>query len=344
MKGDHTAALHEVDVYLRYPVARPDVGAIAQPIAMSIRAESLDKLGRYKDAYAAYVALNAIDHGQNLPLDAYAKTVLVLARLPTVELPPDPRAANHFDMLGFPRSGTTLLENALAAHPRIETFEEVPSMTAVRRYLKSALPADASPELVRDALIEARERYYIELDMVRRKAGADIFVDKLPIRSSEAKFLVKLFPDKRYIFSIRHPFDVVLSAFKQHFAPNFAMEHFRRMDTAIRMYDFAMSQWFSVFSMDDPRVHYVRYDELVTDFEPTIRAALAFLGAEWDPRVLDFASAAQTRAARTPSYQKVRQGLSIGVQSSWRNYDFLFTGAEAKPLRKWAEFFGYETR
>jgi hypothetical protein len=96
--------------------------------------------------------------------------------------------------------------------------------------------------------------------------------------------------------------------------------------------------------MDDPRVHYVRYDALVTDIEPTIRAALAFLGAGWDPGVLDFASAAQTRAARTPSYQKVRQGLSIGVQSSWRNYDFLFTGADAKPLRKWAEFFGYETR
>jgi len=342
VKDDHAGALREVELYLRQPVARADISAIAQPTAIGIKAESLDKLRRYEDAYVAYVALNAFGQNQS-SLDAYPKAVLTFAQLPAVELPPDPWAANHFDMLGFPRSGTTLLENALAAHPRIETFEEVPSMTAVRSYLSSMLPANASPELTRDALIEARERYYTELKMARRKTEVDIFVDKLPIRSSEAQFLVKLFPDKRYIFSIRHPFDVVLSAFKQNFAPNFAMEHFRRMDTAIKLYDFTMTQWFSVFSMDDPRVHYVRYDTLVTDFEPTIRGALAFLGAKWDASVLDFATAAQTRAARTPSYQKVRQGLGIGVQSSWRNYDFLFKGPEAKPLHKWAEFFGYET-
>jgi hypothetical protein len=165
----------------------------------------------------------------------------------------------------------------------------------------------------------------------------------MPIRSADAPFLSKLFADKRYIFSIRHPFDVVLSAFKQRFKQNFAMEHFRRFDTSVRIYDFTMSQWFSVFSMDDPRVHYIRYDKLVTEFEPTVRGALDFLGVAWDDKVQDFAESAQKRSARTPSYLKVRQGLSIGVQSSWRNYDFLFTSKDAQPLHKWAKFFGYET-
>ena len=63
----------------------------------------------------------------------------------------------------------------------------------------------------------------------------------------------------------------------------------------------------------------------------------------WDDAVRDFSKSADNRAAKTPSYQKVRQGLSIGVQSSWRNYGFLFQSEATRPLKKWAEFFGYPT-
>ena len=75
--------------------------------------------------------------------------------------------------------------------------------------------------------------------------------------------------------------------------------------------------------------------------ERVAREVFAFLGLEWDEAVRDFAAAAETRAAKTPSYEKVRQGLSLGVQSNWRNYGFLFQSQEAAPLMKWVEFFGY---
>ena len=153
----------------------------------------------------------------------------------------------------------------------------------------------------------------------------------------------RLFPDKRYIFSIRHPYDVVLSCFRHRFSRNIAMQQFDTFEGAVRLYDFSMSEWFAVHGLDDPRVHYLRYDDLVTSFEPSVRGVLDFLGAEWDPAVLGFAELADKRYARTPSYQKVRQGLTIGVQSSWRNYGFLFNAPAAKPLTKWAEFFGYPT-
>jgi hypothetical protein len=121
------------------------------------------------------------------------------------------------------------------------------------------------------------------------------------------------------------------------------MEQFATFEGAIRLYDFSMEQWFAVHRLDDPRVHYLRYDDLVTEFEASMRGVLDFLGAAWDPAVLKFAELAESRFARTPSYQKVRQGLTIGAQSAWRNYGFLFQSAAAKPLRKWAEFFGYPT-
>jgi hypothetical protein len=201
------------------------------------------------------------------------------------------------------------------------------------------------PEKQRGAAVylRARERYYDEVLRRSRKAGARVFIDKMPMRSIEAGFLVKLFPDKRYIFSIRHPFDVVLSCFKQYFGRNIAMDHFRTFESAARLYDFTMTQWFGVFALTDPRIHYLRYDDLVTDFEPSMRGALQFLGVPWDDAVFGFAEAAEARAARTPSYQKVRQGLTIGVQTQWRNYGFLFQSDSARPLYKWAEFFGCPT-
>jgi hypothetical protein len=210
-------------------------------------------------------------------------------------------------------------------------------------YLERALPLANSGEDLQRIYLRARDRYYDEALRRRRKLGAEVFIDKLPMRSAEAGFLVKVFPDKRYIFSIRHPFDVVLSCFKQHFGHNIAMEHFRSFDTAAKLYDFTMRQWFNVHGLDDPRIHYVRYDALVADFETTLRGTLEFLGLAWDSNVLNFAQFADNRGARTPSYQKVRKGLGIGLQTAWRNYRFLFQSDAAKPLYEWARFLGYPT-
>ena len=134
---------------------------------------------------------------------------------------------------------------------------------------------------------------------------------------------------------------MVLSCFKQRFVPNPSMENFHTIADAARLYDFAMNEWFKHHTMDDPSVHYVRYDELVTDFERVTAGTLDFLGVPWDDAVRDFSKSAEQRAAKTPSYQKVRQGLSIGVQTQWRNYGFVFQSAAAEPLRKWVTFFGY---
>jgi hypothetical protein len=102
-----------------------------------------------------------------------------------------------------------------------------------------------------------------------------------------------------------------------------------------------MSEWFAHHTLDDANVCYVRYDELVTNFEPVTRRVLDFLGVEWNESVRDLSAAADNRPAKPPSYQKVRQGLSIGVQTQRQNYGFAFQSEAAKPLRKWAEFFGY---
>ncbi|HWA18569.1 MAG TPA: sulfotransferase [Devosia sp.] len=311
--------------------------------AQIMRAEAYDRLGNYRASYAEFAEANARGRDRKVNPAAHYESLKARKALQVPPLPPDPRS-DVFQMLGFPRSGTTLLENALAAHPAIETFEEIPSHKAAAVYIfgrpnrPSMTESDAA-----SMYLQARKRYYAEIDIRRRKPEATVLIDKLPLQSGDASFMKRLFPERRYIFSIRHPFDVVLSCFRQQFAPNASMENFRTIEDSIRIYDFTMQQWFETFTLESPEVCYVRYEPLVEDFEGTLHRVLSFLGVAWKDDVNNFADLAERRGFKTPSYQKVRQGLSIGVQTYWRNYGFLFQSFEAEPLRRWARFFGYPT-
>jgi hypothetical protein len=302
-----------------------------------IRANLLDKCRRYQDANKYYEKQNILYRTDTFDRDLYIKRIERKAAMAVPELPPDDHD-NYFMMLGFPRSGTTLLENVLSSHPAIETFEEIPSWPSVQLVVR-AFSEEGRP-LPLDAAVKARQRYYREIDHWRKKDTAAIFIDKLPILSSDAVLLEKMFPRKKYIFSIRHPYDVVLSCFKQSFSPNPAMDNFTTMEDSCRLYDFSMGQWFKTHSLDSKRVCYVRYDRLVENLQEETTRTLNFLGAEWNQSVLEFAKRADERKNKTPSYQKVRKGVSIGVQTSWRNYEFLFRKPYARKLDHWIKFFG----
>jgi hypothetical protein len=316
------------------PVLKPYLGAVR-----GMRAQAQDKVGDYREAFSTFSALNAAERDTSINPGDFYRGVQARGKLTIPPLPVPGRTA--VQMLGFPRSGTTLLENVLATHPDVETFEETPALMIAIDRIERVLMGKSSPEPIETTFVSARDRYYAEIDLLRKKPTARVLIDKMPIRTADAAFIGKLFPEWRYIFSIRHPYDVVLSCFKQRFLPNPAMENFRTIEDSIRLYDFTMTEWFKVHTLDDANVHYVRYDELVTDFENVTRGLLEFLDVPWDDSVRDFSKTAESRAARTPSYHKVRQGLSIGVQTQWENYRFAFQSEAARPLRKWAEFFGY---
>ncbi len=299
------------------------------------RARAWEALGDYRQAYGFYAKMNEARQKRPPDPDVYCRHIRGSAAFRFGSLKKDPRT-NHFIMLGFARSGTTLLENVLGSHPEVEALEEKNSLTLAVRFLESQSDgvSDHAPGLA------ARRMYYDHLDRFRLRPEARILVDKNPMYSAYAGLLQNLFPDKRHIFVIRDPRDVIMSCFKQIFTTNLATENFLSFATTCRIYDFVMSHWFKHFTLEDERVCYTRYDDIVVDFDREIRRILEFLGTDWDPAVQSFAKVADEREARTPSYQKVRQGLQIGVQSQWRNYRFLFEGA--KRIDKWVDFFGYE--
>jgi tetratricopeptide (TPR) repeat protein len=304
-----------------------------------LRAEAFEGLGDYRQAHAAYQKRNDISRlSTKIDPKDFSRGVMRRSAY-RIEAGTEPRTGNHVMMTGFPRSATTLLENVLSMHPEVETFEEPSAFSRMARALQRFAPpsGEVNAELAKDV----RDRYYDELDRQSKKPTARLRIDKLPLLSADAVFLKKILPGQRFIFSIRHPHDVVLSCFRQSFVHNAAMENFNTIAEASELYHFTMSEWFKVHSLTDADVAYVRYEDLVENFRPTVGRVLDFLGLAWSDAVLGFDEAAGNRAAKTPSYKKVRSGLGIGVQSSRNKYAFLFDGKETAALKRWVKHFGY---
>lgn len=313
----------------------------SSPILPNLAAKCAEALADYRQAALWYEQQNGAQKDVMLEPARFIDDLEKRATLGISLLRPDPRTT-YFVMTGFPRSGTTLLENALNAHPLIATCEETSSLigTFSTAY---GLPTES---LVASASLDQRagahrDLYYRNLDRYVGKPAATVVIDKTPIISANIKYMEKLFPNKRYVFSIRHPYDVVLSNWKQVYGQNIAMAAFNNIHDACVLYDHVMTDWFEVFPGATDRVYYVRYEELVSDFRRVVDGALGFLGVAWTDEVLKFAEHAAKRSVRTPSYAKVRQGLTIGVQTSWKNFEFLFDEKCRALLDPWSKRFGY---
>ncbi len=241
-------------------------------------------------------------------------------------------------LVGFPRSGTTLLDTFLMGHPRAEVLEEIPTLHAVEGILGKLVDLpDKSPS----DLARARAAYFAEM---RRHVLADfdgLIVDKLPLKLLGVPFVHAILPDTRIVFAQRHPCDCVLSCFMQPFALNNSMACFLDVRDAAVFYDAVMTYWTRVREVLPLKVHTVVYEKLVAEPESVLRPLVDFLGLEWDERILDHRATAQARGAiSTPSYDQVVQPLSTRASGRWRRYEKQL--APVLPLLlPWAKRLGY---
>lgn len=311
------------------------------PLITNVAAKCYEKLGDYKLAAQYYNHQNMAQADERYHPETFIKSINERARLDNPVPIPD-KHENYFIMTGFPRSGTTLLENVLNSHPDVVTCEETSSLIGSFGTAFNT-PMDRDPKRKKLILRLAfhQSLYYQSIDRHVSDKTGKVIIDKTPIISANIKYMEKIFPNKKYIFSIRHPYDVVLSNIKQVYTQNTAMTAFNDVYNACVLYNHVMSDWFDVFPGDTERVCYIKYDDLVTDFRHQIHRALDFLQVAWTDDVLDFVEHSKQRPVRTPSYANVRKGLTIGVQTSWENFAFMFDERCQALLDPWVERFGY---
>lgn len=260
-----------------------------------------------------------------------------LAALP----PPGPAApldpAAPIFLVGFPRSGTTLLDTFLMGHPRLVVTEEQPMLDAAERALGGIDPLAAPEPLV----AAARAAYRAEQARHAALGPGQRLVDKLPLNILGMALVTRLFPGAPIVFAQRHPCDCVLSGLFQSFVLNEAMAGFLDPADAADFYDAVLSLWRASRERLPLAVHTIVYERLVADHAATLRPLVDWLGLEWDEALLDHQKTARDRGPIiTPSYDQVTKPISARQSGRWRRYEDRLA-PELPVLLGWADWLGY---
>ena len=248
-------------------------------------------------------------------------------------------------ILGFPRSGTTLLEQTLDAHGSLASMDETTFLhDVIDRMISDGTVYPAGLAAMSRSKADEMRNFYWAL--VRRKLQlkpGQRLIDKNPLNLLALPAIRRLFPNSRILLAIRHPCDVILSCYMQQFrAPDFTLLC-RDLPTLAAGYRRAFDFWYREAAILQPAVREVRYETLVTEFESEVRATAAFLGLAWTDAMLAPGEHARSKGfISTPSYSQVVQPIHARSISRWKDYDQRF--AEVIPqVQPYLERWGYES-
>jgi tetratricopeptide (TPR) repeat protein len=347
--GERAAA----EARLRRLLEDPRVALAERAAAYGLLGDVLDASGRYAEAFDAYTTCNGLlrqrhaRYATGVGVREYAGLLCRQVEQP----PPAPwarpgaepgPAEGHVFLVGFPRSGTTLLEVALDGHPEVVSLEEHELLIdAVRRFLNVAPDLDGLARAGDAELAPLRASYWEQV----RAAGVDVrgkvFVDKYPMNTLKLPVIARLFPSAKVLFAVRDPRDVTLGCYRRRFLMNRSMFEFLSLPGTAACYDAVMTFAERVRPALGLAWQDVRYEGLVQDFEGRTRAICDFLGLAWTADLGDFAARSRTREHATPSTAQLGRGLERGGVGHWRHYATQLQPV-AGTLARWVSRLGYE--
>lgn len=327
---------------------------VNRSIALGLTGDALDGQNKPDEAFAFYKASRETLRAASAPLFAGKESAVDRVRRIAAHYraaPPAPAAApdatsatglaqTHVFLVGFPRSGTTLLEQVLASHPGIRTLEEADALhDAVRDFVDPLDGLDRFAALDAAGLSKYRDLYWRRVTEAGGRPDGAVFVDKMPLNAMHLGLIARLFPDARILFALRDPRDVVFSCFRRRLVMTAHMYEFTQLERAAAFYAAVMD--LAQATRGDLAVLDARHEDLLEDFDGAARRVCAFLGVDWNAGMRDFAAHARTRDIKTPSSPQVVRGLEKDGAGTWRRYR-----KQLEPilpiLAPWAARFGYK--
>jgi len=235
---------------------------------------------------------------------------------------PDSRQSPVF-VVGFPRSGTTLLEQMLDAHPDFQSMDErayIHDLIEGMELVGQQYPADLASLTQNDA-DQLRSVYRRMVGEVLPDLGERRLVDKNPLNMLCLPMIMRLFPHARIILCLRHPCDVLLSCSMQAFRSPAFMVLCSSLQRLAHGYVQAFEQWHRHVEVFAPHVLEWRYESVVSQFDGQVARLGQFLDVADASPMARFAEHARgKRFISTPSYAQVTRGINHQAVNRWHAY------------------------
>ncbi|WP_369937096.1 tetratricopeptide repeat-containing sulfotransferase family protein [Xanthomonas tesorieronis] len=247
-------------------------------------------------------------------------------------------------IVGFPRSGTTMLEQMLDAHPNYASMDERAILQNCIDWMEAQgkrYPYDLGT--LDEAQVEAmRQVYWSEIAKVIALAPGQQLVDKNPLNMLRLPMIVRLFPNAKIILALRHPCDVLLSCYMQNFRSPAFMVLCSSLERLAKSYVNAMRFWIHHQALLQPDLLILKYEETVADFPAQVQRIGGFLGIAQPEFLAGFSQhAARKGYISTPSYSQVVEPVNRRAVDRWHAYAPWLAGA-LPILQPVAAHWGYD--
>jgi Flp pilus assembly protein TadD len=237
--------------------------------------------------------------------------------------PAPPASQSPIFIVGFPRSGTTMLEQMLDAHPDLRAMDERPFVGRLIesvRGLGLQYPEDLD-KLDHNQCEALREQYWALTEQVAPRREGQRRVDKNPLNMLRLPMINRLFPNSPIILMVRHPCDVILSNYMQHFRVSEFAVLCSSLDRLARGYVTAFDSWLHHVQLLKPNVMELRYEDLLDDFTGKVRLIGDFLELDDTTSLTCYDTYARDKGfISTPSYSKVIEPPNKSAVDRWRRY------------------------
>ena len=342
----------EAEIRLRHVLEGPHLPPLDRAIALGTLGDALDAQGRFHEAYAAYDECNRIRREHFAPIHGDGPGTLALVRELTgaiagrrvpgtwgrVQGNP---ARRHVFLVGFPRSGATLIEQVLAGHPEVATLSDQECLIdSARQYLGDSDDIAHFCEAEDEELDPWRDAYWRRVGQAGVNPADRVLVDKNPFNTFKLPLIARLFPEARILIARRDPRDAVLSCLRSRFPISDPVYQMLTPEGAAGLFAATMELVEAVERSFGLFVQPCQLEKIVADFEGEMRAVCATLDIEWTPELADFARHVPERGVATPRAAQLAEGLNARGIGRWRNY-----AGELAPilqtLQPWAERLGY---
>jgi tetratricopeptide (TPR) repeat protein len=256
---------------------------------------------------------------------------------------PHPLAA----LAGLPRSGTTLLEQILAAHPEIRVVDE---LDAFKAEILDGLPPVNTREIsfkTISRLTPAERakftgRYFKSLlREADDKPGAKLLLDKNPTTTAWLHVWFRFFPAAKVVIPLRDPRDTILSCFFQDFVEAGSVVSFRTLESTAQAYVEYMKVWLRLRELGGFDWIETRYENLVNNVEAEGRRVTEFLGLQWHPDQSKPHETARQKFIYSPNYQTVAQPVHNRAVGRWKHYAEAIEPLQAS-LKPYLQPLGYD--